>query len=177
MTKQYTWNSVGAEQSTDTAIVDALPDGGYCLSGDADNGSRYSYRFTCDAEGCLREADIHHHATGKTLALRGDGQGRWTDGDGRALDELNGCLDADFAITPATNTLPVRRLKLATGGKAAVRTLYISGDLEVSIDKQTYSRLSDDRYEFTALDGCFMETVTFDADGVVTEYPGLFMRV
>jgi hypothetical protein len=52
---------------------------------------------------------------GRSLVLRSDGKGHWTDCHGVSLPELNGCIDIDISATPLTNTLPIRRLGLSAG--------------------------------------------------------------
>jgi uncharacterized protein len=47
----------------------------------------------------------------ETKALRLDLEkgGLWRS-SGQEIAEVRGCLDADLSVTPATNTLPIRRL-------------------------------------------------------------------
>jgi hypothetical protein len=39
---------------------------------------------------------------------------------GHVLRDVRGCDDIDLAVTPATNTLPIRRLNLQVGGSESV---------------------------------------------------------
>ena len=72
---------------------------------------RLAYRVECDAHWHVTHAVLKVMGGG-TLELRGDGAGHWRDGSGRALPELDGCIDIDIAATPFTNSLPIGRLEL-----------------------------------------------------------------
>jgi hypothetical protein len=55
-----------------------------------------------------RDAELQL-ATGRvtrSLSLQTDGHRHWRQGDGRALHELDGCLDIDIWPTPFTQLLP-----------------------------------------------------------------------
>src|SRR3712207_9254931 len=56
---------------------------------------RLTYRLSWDESWRLRDADLVVATERRTesLSLRTDGRGRWRDGDGRAIDELDGCVD------------------------------------------------------------------------------------
>lgn len=104
--------------------------------------------------------------------------GRWTDSDGREMSELNGCTDVDLSMTPFTNTLPIRRLSLAVGATADIMVVYLKlPDLEICADPQRYTRLTFDRYKFESVDTDFVAEIEVDQDGLVTNYPGLFLRI
>jgi hypothetical protein len=92
--------------------------------------------------------------------------------------DLSDAIDLDLAITPFTNTLPIRRLDLAVGDEGDVTAAYVSfPDLEVNIDEQRYTRLDEDVYLYESLDSDFSREITVDLDGIVVEYPGLFERL
>ena len=117
-------------------------------------------------------------AGGETLLLESDGEGHWRVG-GRPAPELDGALEPDISITPFTNTFPVRRLQLARGESAEIRTAYVDvPSLAVSADPQRYTCLQEGRlYLYESLDSDFRREVSFGPDGFVTTYPGLFRRL
>ena len=91
---------------------------------------------------------------------------------------LNGCADIDIAVTPFTNTLPIRRLNLEVGASAEVDVVYVTvPDLTLSPAPQRYTRLDDRLYHFESLDSGYTADITVDDHGLVTDYPGLFRRV
>lgn len=142
---------------------------------------RLTYRLTWDESWRLREADLVV-ATGRSttsLYLRTDGQGRWRDSDGRAIDELDGCVDIDIWPTPFTNSFPVRRVPLKVGERRQFRMAWVfAPELTVRPQPQAYTRLADRLYLFESLDGSgFSAELPVDEDGIVLDYPGLFRRV
>ena len=84
---------------------------------------RLTYRLTWDESWRLREADlvVTKERSTTSLYLRTDGRGRWRDGDGWAVDELDGCADIDIWPTPFTNSFPVRREPMVVGERRQFR--------------------------------------------------------
>jgi hypothetical protein len=91
---------------------------------------------------------------------------------------MDGAIDVDLPITPFTNTLPIRRLRLAAGTRAELTTIYVrTPALSVEIDQQRYICVEPlRRYRYEAVDGTFSADLEVDADGLVIDYPGLFRR-
>ena len=142
---------------------------------------RLTYRLTWDESWRLREADlvVATERSTTSLNLRTDGQGRWRDRDGRAIDELDGCVDIDIWPTPFTNSFPVRREPMVVGERRQFRMAWVfAPDLTVRPQPQAYTRLADWLYLFESLDGSgFSAELPVDEDGIVLDYPGLFRRV
>lgn len=149
---------------------------------------RVRYGLRCDAAWRTREVRVEAlEVDGGVVALLGDGSGRWTDGRGEALPELDGCLDVDISATPLTNTLPIRRLRLRPGEAAELAVAYVAvPGLRVEAVRQRYSCLQagpdGGRYlyeslPYSALPDGFVAELPVDADGLVVDYPGLFRRV
>ena len=136
------------------------------------------YRVECDAEWRCRELDAEIVDTARTVRLRGDGRGRWTDGDGARVPHLDGAIDVDLSITPFTNTLPIRRLDLAKSGVCEIAVVYVRAPtLSVELDHQRYICIEPRRrYRYEAVDGTFAAEIEVDDDGLVVTYPGLFRR-
>lgn len=139
------------------------------------------YRLAWDADWRLREAelwvdggDLQRH-----LHLLADGQGHWRLGDGSALAELDGCLDIDIWPTPFTNSLPIRRLRLAAGESAALTVVYLEAPLlRPRPMRQGYACLDARHYHYRNLEGSdFQAVLAVDESGLVLDYPGLFERL
>jgi uncharacterized protein len=110
-------------------------------------------------------------------------------GDPRELAELGGlwsgtprppdyrdCVDVDLSFTPATNTLPIRRLGLAVGEEAEIHVAWLVWpELSVQRVQQRYARLAKDRYRYTQDD--FEAELTVDEQGLVLEYEGLWRAI
>lgn len=132
---------------------------------------RMAYRVECDQDWRTRSVtvELHGHAP---RTLTSDGNGHWSE-NGRERTDLAGCIDVDIALTPFTNTLPIRRLGLAAGASADLDLVYILPvpRFEISRAAQRYLRTASGyRYE----SGSFRADLTVDADGIVTAYPGLW---
>lgn len=114
---------------------------------------------------------------GRGLVLVGDGRGRWRDGDGRPLPELDACLDVDLGASPLTNSLPIRRLGLAEGETRVVRVAHIAvPTLAVAAVTQRYTRLAGGRWRYAGFPPGFAAELSVDGDGLVTDYDGMFRR-
>lgn len=165
------------------ARIDPTPDG-WRLAGalDVDESgvtARLRYTIHCDrrwrtvraeVEGLVAERVVH-------VALAADGEGHWAC-DGAALPELAGALDVDLGFTPATNTLPIRRLDLAVGDVAPVQTAWLRFPaLRLEPLAQTYTRLDERTYRYEAVvDGApFVARLDTDALGRVVVYEGLWI--
>jgi hypothetical protein len=142
---------------------------------------RLAYRLTWDESWQLRDADlvVSTERSTQSLSLQTDGQGRWRHANGRAIDELDGCMDIDIWPTPFTNSFPIRRVPMAVGERRQFRMAWIfAPDLAVHPQPQAYTRLGDRLYLFENLDGTgFRAELPVDEEGIVTDYPDLFRRV
>jgi hypothetical protein len=137
---------------------------------------RYSYELVCDGDWTFRTLHLEALAGERTLDLEHRSDGMWVL-DGFERSDLAEAVDVDLAITPLTNTLPIRRLDLDIDEEADIVTAYLSfPDLELVADPQRYTRLDEDLYRYESLDSDFEREITVDASGFVLEYPGLFER-
>jgi hypothetical protein len=156
---------------------------------------RLEYELDCAGRYVTRRLSVRVRGAGwsRRLDLDRDPRGRWSvaagaeggpqpsglpspGGDAGLLDEA---LDCDLGESPVTNTMPVLREGLLAGGAAGFVVAWVSVPaLAVSPARQRYlflRRAGGDgessviRYQ----SGTFAADVTFDADGVVTDYPGL----
>lgn len=97
---------------------------------------------------------------------RGDG---W-EVDGELMSYLDGCPDVDFGWTPATNTVPIRRLGLDVGETASITAAWVRfPELDVVASEQRYRRLAIDRWQYTS--GEYDYELVIDPDtGLVLSY-------
>jgi hypothetical protein len=143
---------------------------------------RLAFEIRCDAYWRVRYARVGNPGELPRVELLSDGEGNWTTADGRAVNYLQGCEYVDISATPFTNTLPIRRLGLASGESADVSVAYFNGsELQPWPEPQRYTCLERSYrggiYRYLSLDGGFTADLPVDADGLVTDYPGLFKRV
>jgi uncharacterized protein len=140
------------------------------------------YVIDLDGTGVTRSARIRSRsAAGFSLTLlEADGAGRWLV-DGVPAPHLDGCLDVDLESSAMTNALPVRRLGLAPGARAAAPAAYVRAiGLAVERLEQTYLRAPDEaacqRYDYAAPAFGFTGRLIYDQSGLVLDYPGIAVR-
>jgi uncharacterized protein len=147
------------------------------VRGPAGTPFEIDYSIECDDKWQTRAVHLDEIG-GRSLTLRADGHGTWTDGDGKVLPALAGAVDVDISATPFSNTLPIRRVPLGIGESIDIVTAYIAvPGLVASAGTQRYTRVARNRYRFESQDGDFAREITVDGEGFVLNYPGLFMRV
>src|SRR2546427_13199773 len=136
--------TLGAERCTLSSLESGFRLAGSALCPVDGVPLQVAYIVDVDAGWHTRQAVVHVDMphTVADLALRADGAGTWWD-QGEALSSVAGCLDVDLRITPATNTLPIRRLRLQPGDAADIVVAW------VAFPSLTIVR-SDQRYECLA---------------------------
>jgi hypothetical protein len=170
-------------QTLETGALDrcrlaAGPDG-LRLSGTVltpEHGTPLDVRYLVEAgpDGLTRRVELELDGGATRRVLLADGAGAWRWDGGPELAGVAGALDVDLTITPATNTLPIRRLTALAAGQAAdllMAWVQFPG-LEVIPSAQRYERLAPDRWHFSTDD--FQADLRVDPDGLVLDYGGLF---
>jgi uncharacterized protein len=136
---------------------------------------RVEYRVESDADWATGRAQLHIETPrgSRACELRREGERWWL--DGRHEPSLDGCTDVDLRVTPATNTLPIRRLGLEVGASAEVRAAWVGfPGLEILPSEQSYERLSEDVYRYRS--GDFTADLRVDDAGVVLRYGDDYWR-
>jgi hypothetical protein len=157
--------------------------GGWRLTGrleadEAGVSAQLTYLIECAHDWRTRRAVVTGSASGAPIRfeLAADGNGCWTL-NGAPLPLVEGALDIDLGFTPATNTLPIRRLDLAVGGRAEVRTAWVRfPELRVEALEQSYQREAERVFRYDALvDGDrFQARLDTDEFGRILLYEGLW---
>jgi uncharacterized protein len=170
---QIVWRGVEVESLERLTLGDG-PEG-IEASGVIDSArGRYSYDIRCDRDWTFRTLHLEALAGHRVLEIEHGAEG-WTV-DGVSRPDLAGCVDIDLAVSPFTNTLPIRRMGDEDEGDFDMA--YISfPDLEVYVDPQRYTRVDEGVWRFESLDTDFEAEITVDARGLVIDYPGLFERL
>lgn len=72
------------------------------------------YDVFCQPDGSTESVSVQMNTSANSISLtiRREPSGLWLVND-KAEPGLQECMDMDIGVTPATNTLPIRRLKLA----------------------------------------------------------------
>lgn len=150
---------------------------GYRLEGTAvlaEDGEplRVEYEVACTAGWETRtvRAVLARGAETLRVELAAEG-GRWLR-DGVEAPAVAGCLDVDLSVSPATNTLPIRRLGLEVGESREVVAAWLRfPGLELEPLRQRYTRLSERRYRYESPAHDFTAEVEVDEMGLVVRYP------
>lgn len=137
------------------------------------------YSVETDPHWLTRETRIllRRGGASQSLVLRADAQRRWWRGD-EEVTSFRGCTDVDLAFTPATNTLPIRRLSLEVGQAQDVTAAWVRmPDLSLVPLPQRYTRLGPTTFRYESGGGSFVADVETDELGLVTRYPPAWERI
>ena len=147
------------------------------------------YSIELSNEWVTREVDIAQTigtARENRLRLTVDGAGRWQidrkmgSDDPNPVDErsdLTGLIDIDLGFSPATNTLPIRRLMPEVGEAVEVTAVWVRfPELTVEPLPQRYLRLGEHRYRYESAGGAFVAALEVDDLALVTTYEGAWRR-
>jgi hypothetical protein len=173
------WSGGGVEHTVLSCTPASSIAEGVVISASSSERFAVRYQIRCDGSWTLNYATIEIIGEQRKVELLSDGRGKWTDASGNALPDLDGAIDVDISATPFTNTLPIRRLRLARGHSAEIRAAYVHlPELNIVRDPQRYTCLEPlRRYRYESLDSDFVREIEVDADGLVVTYPGLFKRL
>jgi uncharacterized protein len=164
----------------DAATINRIADGwrvsGVAVVVESARPCRVEYDVTCDEDWVTRHCSLRGYVGAAPVALdvHRDLSGSWTV-DGVDAPILQGCTDIDLGFTPATNTLPIRRLKLEVSQSAPVRAAWIRfPEFTAEVLDQVYTRQAEDRYLYESGGGIFRRELHVDSFGCVVDYPGLW---
>ena len=88
---------------------------------------------------------------------------------------MAGCLDVDFAFSPSTNLLPIRRLNLAVGQEADVKAAWLRfPGFTLEPLEQRYRRTGETTYRYLSQGGSFVRDLQVSQAGFVLNYPGFW---
>jgi hypothetical protein len=164
----------------DAATIEPIKDGwrvsGVAVVVESALPCRIEYEITCDLRWVTRQCSLRGYVGATTVALdvRRKASGNWKV-NGVDAPDLQGCTDIDLGFTPATNLLPIRRLRLEVGQRAVVRAAWIRfPEFTAEVLDQVYTRQAGDRYLYESDNGAFRRELRVDPFGCVVDYPGLW---
>jgi len=144
---------------------------------------RVQYEIICDSSWRIRRLNLYTlNGMQRTLELESDGMGNWLNGRGEEVKSMRGCLNLDLAETPFTNGIAINQLGLLPGAAAEIKVAHISiPELSIQPLRQRYTYIGDQRHNRVyhcenQYRGSAAEFYMDDA-GMVTDYPGTFIRV
>lgn len=180
------WQHLETRTGFEVAYFQAHEDGWYINGTTAavEDGQPWdvTYAIRLDADWSTRSAHIAARFTAGTreTSLQRDGTTHWLV-DGALAPHLDGCLDVDLESSALTNSLPIRRLGLSVGARAAAPAAYVRAPhLAVERLEQAYARIPDDdlhqRYDYSAPAFNFACRLVYDEYGLVLDYPRFAVR-
>ena len=131
------------------------------------------YRLKLDENGHTRTVRIER-ADGKVLELFSDGAGGWSDDRAEPISALRGCVDVDIWPTPLTNSLPIWRTQWTDQPVRFAMAWIDATEMTVKRSEQIYTQIDATHFRYQSAN--FEAMLELDADGIVTDYPGLFVR-
>ena len=147
------------------------------------NPLHVSYQVLCNHLWQTRTVNVSQQTASAEQNMRiiVDKRHRWWLDSGKfhkEIKELRGCVDVDIGITPATNTLPIRRVPLTVDKSIDLNAAWIRiPEFKLEPLAQRYTRLAEHRYRYESGNGAFTAEIEVDALGVVTHYPDRWKRV
>jgi uncharacterized protein len=179
-TRRYTWRRLDETESDEHATL-TIRDTGLSLVGTvigAQDGipSRVEYRVLTNGQGLTTAVHVRdlRGFMQRTLSIERTAKGVWTV-DGAQDRRLKGCTDIDLGCTPSTNTLPLRRLRLAVGASQTVQAAWIRfPELTIEKSAQAYTRLDEQTYRYES--ATYSAELVLDDDWVVAAYADVWRR-
>ena len=139
---------------------------------------RLDYLIDCDSQWVTRSAVVTAWIGDEVIdvTVMRDATGQWRV-NGRAIEEVAGCVDFDLNFSPSTNLLPIRRLGLKVGAMEPVRAAWLRfPSFAFEPLDQSYARLESRRYRYESAAGQFVADVTVDDAGLVIDYGNIWSR-
>ena len=126
-----------------------------------------------ETQRCEINYHVNHIAANILLQRVG---GQWTLNE-KPMPEFTNCIDVDIPITPFTNTLPINRLQLSEKESRQIDVIYfdVLSD-EIKVVRQKYKRINATQYKYENVPIDFEAVISVDENGLVEDYPGLFVR-
>jgi uncharacterized protein len=126
-----------------------------------------AYRVDCAPDWTTMGATVEIPAIDIDLRLQVD-SASWTV-DSEPRTDLDGCVDVDLGFTPATNTLPIRRLDTAADISQTIKVAWLRWpELVFLPSDQTYTRQRGHLWTYAS--GEFSAELEVDEHGVVVNY-------
>jgi hypothetical protein len=137
-----------------------------------------TYVVQCAEDWTTRDVMVDANRAGQRSRLALSRRGGVWHMDGRPRPEFDEYPDIDLSITPATNTLPIRRLKLSIGETRTAKAVWLLfPDLAVQPLEQAYTRSGERGYAYVTADGAFRAELDVDDDGLIVRYGTLWEPV
>ena len=179
-TRRITWRRTDEIETDEHATLTVRDTGlslvGTVLGADAGIPLRTEYRVITDGAGLTTAAHVRdlRGFEQRALTLERNAKGVWSV-NGEPDRKLKGCTDIDLGLTPSTNTLPIRRLRLGVGASQTIQAAWVRfPELTVERSAQTYTRLDELTYRYESRS--YSAELVVDDDGLVASYAEVWRR-
>lgn len=149
----------------------AEAEGGFLIDGSSTDAdwTALRYRIRARGDGTTRRVRI---GAASRIFIQRNAEDGWML-NGTPAPEVAGAKDIHLGFTPATLTLPIRRLALGIGDGAEVDLASLDLDQpRLTPLRLTIRRTAKDRYETVAPESGATSTLTVDAQGIVRAVEG-----
>ena len=182
MTASILWRRLDVE-GHDACLL-SQGDGGHSLQGQAifvQDGKPccLAYEVICDAGWRTRSARVDGFLGMRKLhyGIERRADGEWML-NGEPQRDVAGLVDVDLGFTPASNLLAIRRFALGVGETTPAPAAYLTFPaLEMVPLEQSYRRLDEVRYAYSASVYGYDAILDVSPHGFVVDYPGLWRAV
>ncbi len=143
-----------------------------------DQPTRITYRVECDSTWNTRHVAIQQEHAGqmKHLTITVDAQQNWYNAN-TPIPFATGYYDVDLAVSPSTNTLPIRRLDLHVGERRQIDAVWVRfPGLTLEPLHQRYTRLDALRYRYENPGSGFTAVLQVDDAGLIVDYGEIWRR-
>ncbi|MCF6138296.1 putative glycolipid-binding domain-containing protein [Pseudalkalibacillus berkeleyi] len=140
---------------------------------------KFSYEVITDNRWFTKSIEIINLELNEKLQLDSNCKGKWFLHNSE-LVEMDGIIDIDISMTPFSNTLPINRFEWEEGQERNFNVLYIDVPtlgfmkLEQQYKFKGYSEGGTRKFHYKCRD--YETVITVDQDGLILEYPGVFIR-
>jgi hypothetical protein len=140
--------------------------------------TKVTYKVVCDPSWRTRYANVRQKRSGRTSQLTLKVYNQFWHYNETALPFADGLFDVDFEVTPATNTLPIRRLHLEIGESKESNAIWVRfPSLKLERLRQRYTRLSGECYKYEAPALGYEAHLEVDKAGLIVNYGNLWTQI
>jgi hypothetical protein len=180
--RRVVWRRILDDRSFEECVVSALGDGfgisGRIIAAEGDQPLTATYDIRCDRSWSAQAVVIEQALSGQSRRLRLERGGKGWVADGILDAKLNGCAEPDLGLTPSTNALAIRQLKLEVGQIAEMTCAWVKFPaLSVEPSVQRYERLEERAYRYTNVASRFTAVVTVDELALPVSYERIWLRI
>lgn len=152
---------------------------GHVIYYDENSPMIINYSVDCDSEGQTSLVEINQKTnhSNQTIVLQRDINNCWFK-DSIEIKAVNGLVDIDIGVTPSTNTLPIRRLKLGKNESKIFQSIWVRfPDMSILPLEQKYTRIEDKIYVYESLKSGYKAEIEVDEYGIVQSYESEWQTV